>query len=95
MRTIIKIIIKILIVLAILFLVVYFVQALKAHSVKIVRMQFAFQEGRISEKEYNQFRENHKFINTFLNPTFVFSVDSCILNFISRDIPKNYSDLGN
>jgi len=75
MRTIIRLLIKILIGLAILFLVIYFVQALKAHSVKIVRMQFAFEHGRISEKEYNQFRENHKFINTFLNPKFVFSVD--------------------
>ena len=75
MRKIIKIIIKILIALAILFLVVYFFQALKAHQVKVVRMQFAFQVGKISEKEYNQFLENHKFINTLLNPKYVFSVD--------------------
>ncbi len=75
MRRIIKIIIKILIALAILFLVFYLVHAQKAHRVKIVRMQFAFQEGKISGKEYNQFLENHKFINTLLNPKYVFSVD--------------------
>jgi len=75
MKTIIRLLIKILIGLAILFLCFYFIQALRAHQVKQVRMMFAFQEGRISEKEYNQFLENHKFINTFLNPKFVFSVD--------------------
>jgi len=75
MKTIIRLLIKILIGLAIWFLCFYFIHAQKAHRVKIVRMQFAFQEGRISQKEYNQFRENHKFIKTFLNPKFVFSVD--------------------
>jgi len=75
MKTIIRLLIKILIALAILFLVFYFIQALRAHQVKQVRIMFAFQEGKISEKEYNQFLENHKFINTFLNPKFVFSVD--------------------
>ena len=75
MKKVIRLLIKILIGLAILFLCFYFIHALKAHQVKQVRMMFAFQEGRISEKEYNQFRENHKFIKTFLNPKFVFSVD--------------------
>jgi len=75
MKKIIRLLIKILIGLAILFLCFYFIHALKAHQVKIVRMQFAFQAGRISEKEYNQFLENHKFINTLLNPKYVFSVD--------------------
>ena len=75
MKTIIRLLIKILIGLAIWFLVVYFGQALKAHQVKQVRMMFAFQAGKISEREYNQFRENHKFINTLLNPKYVFSVD--------------------
>ncbi len=70
-----KTIIKILIVLTILFLVFYLVHAQKAHRVKEVRMNFALQKGKISEKEYTQFLENHKFINTFLNPKFVFSVD--------------------
>ena len=75
MKTIIRLLIKILIGLAILCLCFYFIQALRAHQVKQVRMMFAFQEGKISEKEFNQFLENHKFINTFLNPKFVFSVD--------------------
>ena len=74
-KIIVKIIIKILISLVILFLGFYFVHALRAHQVKQVRMMFAFQEGKISEKEYNQFRKNHKFINTVLNPKYVFSVD--------------------
>jgi hypothetical protein len=56
-------------------LVFYFVHAQKAHRVKEVRMKFAFQEGKISEKEYNRFLEDHKFISTLLNPKFVFSVD--------------------
>jgi hypothetical protein len=38
-------------------------------------MMSAFQEGKISEKEYNQFLENHKFVDTLLNPKYVFSVD--------------------
>ncbi len=75
MKRIIKILIKILLALAILFLVFYFVAAQKAHRVKEVRMHFAFKKGEISKKEYDQFLENHKFINTLLNPKFVFSID--------------------
>jgi uncharacterized membrane protein len=75
MKKVIRILIKILIGLAILFLCFYFIQALRAHQVKQVRMMFAFQERKISEREYNQFLENHKFINTLLNPKYVFSVD--------------------
>ena len=75
MKRIIRILIMILIGFAIWFLCIYFVQALKAHQVKRVRMQFAFQSGKISEREYNQFLETHKFINTLLSPKYVFSVD--------------------
>jgi hypothetical protein len=75
MKRIVRILIIILIGFTIWFLCIYFVQALRAHQVKQVRMMFAFQEGRISAKEYDQFRENHKFINTLLNPKYVFSVD--------------------
>jgi hypothetical protein len=75
MKRIIRLLIKILIGLTIWFLCIYFIQALKAHQVKQVRMMFAFQGGKISEREYNQFRENHKFINTLLDPKYVFSVD--------------------
>lgn len=70
-----KTIVRILIVLAILVSLAYFGMAQKAHKVKEVRMKFAFQNGKISEKEYNQFLENYKFIDTFLNPKFVLSVD--------------------
>ncbi len=75
MKRIIRLLIKILIGFAIWFLCFYFIHALKAHQVKQVRMMFAFQERKISEREYNQFLENHKFINTLLNPKYVFSVD--------------------
>ena len=75
MKKIIKLLIKILMGFAILFLSFYFIHALKAHQVKQVRMMFAFQTGKISEREYNQFLENHKFVKTLLNPKYVFSVD--------------------
>jgi len=75
MKRIIRILIMILIGLAIWFLCIYFFHALKAHQVKQVTMMFAFQSGKISEREYNQYLENHKFINTLLNPKYVFSVD--------------------
>jgi hypothetical protein len=75
MKKVIRLLIKILIGLAILFLCFYFILALKAHQVTQVRMMFAFQEGKISEREYNQFLENHKFVKTLLNPKYVFSVD--------------------
>jgi hypothetical protein len=75
MKKIIRLLIKILIGFAICFLCFYFVQAIRAHQIKQVRMMFALEKGKISEKEYNQFRENHKFVNTLLNPKYVFSVD--------------------
>jgi hypothetical protein len=75
MNKIIRLLIKILIGFAIWFLCVYCTHSLKAHQVKQVRVMSAFQEGKISEKEYNQFLENHRFINTLLNPKYVFSVD--------------------
>ena len=70
-----KTIIRILIVLAILISFAYFGMAQKAHKVKELRMKVAFQKGKISEKEYHQYLENYKFMDTLLNPKFVLSVD--------------------
>ncbi|MBU1999325.1 MAG: hypothetical protein ABIG46_04995 [Candidatus Omnitrophota bacterium] len=70
-----KIIRNILIIILVIIAIVYHGQTIKAQRVKDVRLRYKLQEGKITKDQYEQFKQQNTYLNTFLNPKEVLSVD--------------------
>ena len=66
---------NVVIVIAVLMVIGYSGQTIKAVTVKKLRLKWALEEGKISEQEYANSMKHATFLEIFLDPKYVISVD--------------------